>query len=110
MIPAELFDSVVDNLLENLRGKMQIEPGLVISISLACDENHINLLISDNGTAMAKETAKVVFREPTKSDNGLGIGLYQAARQAESLGYSLGLKNNREGNVCFELSGKTSIH
>jgi hypothetical protein len=31
--------------------------------------------------------------------------LYQAARQAEAAGYRLALESNREGEVCFALSG-----
>jgi hypothetical protein len=33
----------------------------------------------------------------------LGIGLYQAARQAEQLGYQLHVAYNEQGRVCFEL-------
>lgn len=108
MIPAELFDSIADNLLENLRGKAQIQPNLNISISLACNEDNIHLLIADNGTAIPEDIAKSILKEPIKSDNGLGIGLYQAARQAESLNYALSLKHNQDGNICFELSNKTN--
>jgi hypothetical protein len=36
---------------------------------------------------------------------GLGIGLFQAARQAESAGYALTLETNREGEVGFVLNG-----
>jgi hypothetical protein len=35
----------------------------------------------------------------------MGIGLYQAARQAEGAGFSLVLETNREGEVCFCLTG-----
>jgi hypothetical protein len=37
------------------------------------------------------------------SGGGLGIGLYQAARQAEAAGFSLALESNRDGEVCFVL-------
>ena len=30
--------------------------------------------------------------------------LYQAAKQAEQLGYQLTLANNTDGRVCFELA------
>ena len=35
----------------------------------------------------------------------MGIGLYQAARQAEGAGFSLTLEANRDGEVCFALTG-----
>jgi len=38
-----------------------------------------------------------------QSDSGLGIGLYQAARQAQAAGYVLRLESNRDGEVCFAL-------
>jgi len=37
------------------------------------------------------------------SAGGLGIGLYQAARQAEAAGFRLALELNRDGEVCFAL-------
>ena len=38
------------------------------------------------------------------SQTGLGIGLYQAALQAQKLGYELRLAVNEPGRVCFELA------
>jgi len=37
------------------------------------------------------------------SHDGLGIGLYQAAKQAMEQGYRLELSSNREGYICFTL-------
>ena len=62
------------------------------------------LTISDSGDAVPKTVATRLFSAPVPSQNGLGIGLYQAARQAEQAGYSLKLVNNMTGSVCFELS------
>jgi hypothetical protein len=39
------------------------------------------------------------------SDTGYGIGLYQAARQADMLGFALRLATNEPGEVTFELRG-----
>jgi hypothetical protein len=41
-----------------------------------------------------------------RSATGLGIGLFQAARLAEANGYVLGLAENRDGEVCFELKAR----
>jgi hypothetical protein len=49
------------------------------------------------------ETASSLLRAPVRSDNGLGIGLYQAARQAQAGGFELSLTANRDGEVCFAL-------
>jgi len=104
LIPADLFDSIIDNLLENLRNKIQIEENIAIMVSLFCDPVNILLTISDNGSKIPDDKARQILKEPLQSDNGLGIGLYQAARQAESHGYAFTLKHNLDGNVCFELS------
>jgi len=103
MIPVDLFDSVSENLLENIFSKQKNEIDIEIYIDTIVKENMICLLIRDTGSAIDENTEKVLFKEPLNSDNGLGIGLYQAAKQAESLGYSLLLKNNVDGDVCFKL-------
>jgi len=108
LVPADLFDSVVENLLENLREKTQIESKLNITISLYGSSEDTQLLISDNGSKIPEHKANILMKEPVKSDSGLGIGLYQAARQAESAGYLLTLKSNHDGNVCFELTNTAS--
>ena len=61
------------------------------------------LTIRDTGDAVPKAVATRLFSVPVPSRNGLGIGLYQAAKQAEQAGYTLQLVSNVAGNVCFEL-------
>ena len=61
------------------------------------------LTIHDEGDSVPKAVAARLFAAPVPSRNGLGIGLYQAAKQAEQAGYSLELVSNSPGNVCFEL-------
>ena len=60
-----------------------------------------------SGEALPAEIAASVLRAPVSSRGGLGIGLYQAARQAEASGYRLALESNRDGEVCFALTGTT---
>jgi len=50
------------------------------------------------------------MRAPLPSSGGLGIGLYQAARQAEAAGYRLLLEANRDGEVCFALRPAAQDH
>jgi len=103
-IPRGLFDSVADNLLQNAIAKRNVETGVRISVTLNCGER-IELLVCDSGQAVRAELAPTLLRAPVVSGSGLGIGLYQAARQAEASGYLLELKQNRDGEVCFALSG-----
>ena len=52
---------------------------------------------------MNDDIASDLLSAPVPSDNGLGIGLYHAARQAEAYGYQLRLAGNTAGQVRFEL-------
>ena len=102
-LPGELFDSVAENLLQNAFSKAQQHPGLRISVAFQPAAGG-RLTICDSGKAIAQELAARLFAAPVPSRNGLGIGLYQAAKQAEQLGYRLTLAGNTDGHVCFELA------
>ena len=106
-LPGELFDSVAENLLQNAIAKVQHHAGLHIDVTFEPAAGG-RLTICDSGDAVPKGVATRLFSVPVPSRNGLGIGLYQAARQAEQAGYSLKLANNTIGSVCFELR-KTGV-
>ncbi|TSA15769.1 MAG: sensor histidine kinase [Betaproteobacteria bacterium] len=103
-LPLELFDSAADNLLQNALAKRRLQGDFAISVSFACGDA-ARLEVCDAGHAIADETARELLRGPVPSNSGLGIGLYQVARQAEARGYSLVLAHNAEGKVSFVLSG-----
>lgn len=102
-IPVDLFDSVADNLLENIQTKQINEPEIEISITTVHNENMTCLMVCDSGSMIPEDIAKELLSNVMDSDNGLGIGLYQASKHAELFGYSLKLTNNQPGRVCFEL-------
>ena len=108
LIPVELFDSVIDNLLENINSKSKIENDIEITVTLSAANDHVSMTICDTGSMIPEHLSRRLFLEPMESNNGLGIGLYQAARQAQMMGYSLGLKNNQSGRVCFELTNTSA--
>ena len=103
-LPAALFDSVADNLLHNALLKRQGESGLAIRFTLAADAAYFT--VCDSGSVVRKEITNDLLRAPVPSENGLGIGLYHAARQAEAYGYELRLASNAAGQVCFELRSR----
>ena len=103
VVPLDLFDSVAENLLENARGKRLSEPGLHIRVHLEARNGAAHLRVSDDGSSIDSETAKRLFNSPVASRNGLGIGLYQAARLARQWGYELTLTANRPNDVAFDL-------
>ena len=103
-IPGDLFDSVSDNLLQNALAKRKGQPGLVIRAEFSC-EGGGRLMVCDDGAPLDQTLAEQLLAAPVKSERGLGIGLYQAARQARLTGYRLSLISNQTGRVCFELAG-----
>jgi C4-dicarboxylate-specific signal transduction histidine kinase len=100
-VPAVLYDSVADNLLHNVLLKRQSESGLAVCVALAADAAALS--VCDSGNAVSADVAAQLLQSPVSSENGFGIGLYHAARQAEGLGYELRLASNERGKVCFEL-------
>jgi signal transduction histidine kinase len=108
-IPGDLFDSVLDNLVENVQHKrLTSNKDLHVTVSLVSTAEEISLTVHDDGDPLDPRQAKRLFKQPLPSATGLGIGLYQAKRQAETLGYELLLKRNEPGQVCFELRAKKS--
>jgi signal transduction histidine kinase len=103
-IPAALFDSFIDNAIDNASDKAVREPGIEIAIRFACDADRIELAVCDTGSRVEESAASHLFREPIERGSGLGIGLYQAARQAQQAGYRLELASNVPGDVRFTLA------
>ena len=104
-LDANLLDNVADNLLQNALEKSRAGGSEVqIRVSLR-EHNGVRLEVCDDGHAMPAETAQKLFKSHVASENGLGIGLYHAARLAAESGYELTLVSNRDGEVCFALQG-----
>ena len=102
LVPKALFDSVADNLLHNAIAKRA--GGTAIRIQATLSGGAVPILrVCDSGNAVPPEVANVLLRAPVRSSTGLGIGLYQATRYAETNGYALTLAENRDGEVCFAL-------
>lgn len=101
-LPVGVFDSVADNLLHNALIKLQNEDGIRVDVSISPEADRLK--VSDSGTVLAEDLVARLFRAPVASENGFGIGLFNAASQADALGYSLRIVSNAQGNVCFELA------
>jgi signal transduction histidine kinase len=102
-LPRPLFDSVADNLIRNALAKRARQPQVRVRASLE-EGAGVTLRVCDSGPAVPRELAAALLRAPVASRAGLGIGLYQAARQAEGRGYRLALEKNEDGKVCFSLA------
>ncbi len=103
-VPRSLFDTVADNLVRNALAKRAAEGNIAVSVSLEANGDGLVLRVRDSGTAVPEDVAASLMRAPVRSASGLGIGLYQAARLAESGGYGLALERNNDGDVCFALA------
>lgn len=103
-IPRSLADSVADNLIQNALAKRLDGRPVAIRCTLGSGEAALCFTVCDSGPPVPPETEATILRAPVRSRSGLGIGLYQAARQAEACGYRLTLLSNLDGNVCFALT------
>ena len=106
-LPQDLFDSVVDNLLTNALRKRQNQPGVAVEVRLTLHPL-VSLTVTDSGSAAPEHVARNLFLSPVASDFGLGVGLYQAARQAARSGFRLELPDNQAGRVTFCLQATVS--
>jgi hypothetical protein len=102
-VPQSLFNSVADNLIRNALAKRVEQPGLRVRASMEHAEGGLIFRLEDSGSPVPAGVEAKLFEAPVASAYGLGIGLYQAARQAGSAGYRLALESNREGDVRFAL-------
>jgi sensor histidine kinase regulating citrate/malate metabolism len=108
-LPVLLFDTVAENLVRNALDKMNDEGAasgadLRIVVTLDANGRSCALQVEDNGMPLDGDRADLLFVRPLPSDRGLGIGLYQAYRLADSLDYRLALAQNKRGHVRFALA------
>lgn len=103
-IPAAMFDCALDNLLDNALRKRQHQPDILIEVGLQCGAELV-ISVCDSGHPIPASSLPSLLSAMVVSQQGFGIGLYQAAKWAEQLGYRLVLLDNEDGKVCFELRG-----
>jgi hypothetical protein len=106
LIPAMLFTTAAENLLQNALDKRAGEPKIDITIRLDMSEKLPTLCVCDTGSPVPYEKADDLGNRPVTSENGLGIGLYQLSRLAALSNYVLELSTNRLGDICFSLRPK----
>ncbi len=99
-LPVDLFDNVVENLVNNALRKASARQ---IRVTLRSSDGAISLSVCDDGIAVEESIEENLFKQPTSSGSGMGIGLYQAAIMAHTFGFELKLDHNESGRVCFKL-------
>jgi signal transduction histidine kinase len=103
-LPADVFSAAVDNLMRNAVDKHLREPALRVQVELTRKAAGFELVVCDNGSAIAEDIVSSLFVGPVASEDGYGIGLYHVARYAQVAGFRLELIENRAGRVCFRLT------
>ena len=99
-LPVDLFDNVVENLVNNALRKTSSRQ---IKVILHSSNEEISLSVCDDGIAITQDIKDNLFKQPASSGSGMGIGLYQAAIMAHTFGFELRLDHNESGRVCFRL-------
>lgn len=99
-IPVDLFDSVIDNLINNALKKINVKR---IDVRLHSSRNIILLSVCDDGKAISESIESELFTKPLSSGSGMGVGLYQSSIMAQAFNFELELSQNEEGKVCFNL-------
>ena len=99
-VPIDLFDSVVDNLINNALRKSSAH---LIKIRLLSNKEMTLLSICDDGNAIKADIEADIFNQPVSSGSGMGIGLYQSSIMASAFNFELELSQNETGKVCFNL-------
>ncbi len=102
-IDTDVFDSIIENLLENARSKRRADSSVNINTHLVSDEQQFYIEICDSGFPMSESRANKLFNQILPSKDGYGIGLYQSAQLARRNGYDLKLTANEDGKVCFRI-------
>ncbi|HET9578926.1 MAG TPA: hypothetical protein VFP44_13915 [Usitatibacter sp.] len=102
-IPATLFDSFIENGVENARAKRADDAAVRISIRFVFDAGLAELSVCDTGKAVPEAMAHRLFREPIERGGGLGIGLYHLGQLAQAAGYRVMLARNVDGRVCLSM-------
>jgi len=103
-VPAGLFNAAADNLIQNALDKRLLDPAVSVRVSVAANGDGPILSVEDSGAPVSAAMDEHLFRQPVESENGLGMGLYQVARQAEDAGFALRLDGNAPGCVRFVLT------
>ena len=101
-VPIGLFDSVAENCIENARMKRLREPGITIVVTLRTTPK-LALSICDSGSPIPEDRLTSLFQRPVEDADGMGIGLYQAFKQAQAGGFTFAIIRNQPGRVEFWL-------
>lgn len=102
-VPCGVLEGFSENCIQNALEKRAQYPSLAIRVRLFPIVGRLAVEIEDDGPAIDAERAAALMHQPVASHSGLGVGLFQVAREAAEQGWHVGLAENRNGCVRFRL-------
>ena len=99
-VPADLFDRTLENLVHNSLRKQASEGEILVAVEIG---DGPALTVRDNGSQIPAQIQAKLFNAPLPSSEGMGIGLFQLALNAQRLGYQFFVESNSPGDVAFRL-------
>jgi signal transduction histidine kinase/CheY-like chemotaxis protein len=97
----EHFETILRNLLNN--ATMYTDPGTTVQVVVRHDELWVSVDVTDNGPGLSPEECRMIFlsgirgKSASHVPGGLGIGLSQSRRVAESAGGALEVSSKGAG-------------
>ena len=73
-VPVNLFDTVLENCLENARKKQEREPDIRVSVELSSD-GAATLAVTDTGSPIPSAAMESLFHAPVANSRGGGLGI-----------------------------------
>ena len=101
-IDSETFHSVLNHLIQN--AQEATNPNGWVKVELTQQDNHLKILIADNGCGMTKSfIEKRLFKpfDTTKGNAGMGIGVFEAKQFIEGIAGLLKVKSIEGEGTTF---------
>lgn len=105
----ELFETIIDNLLENATSFAPA--GSKVSVALRQDKNNAVLSVVDRGPGVPETDLERIFEryfsrrdEDARTGTNFGIGLWIVRRNAEAVGGTVRAANGNDGGLQVEIT------
>lgn len=102
--------SVFSNLVENAIKYGPDQPNVEITLEMA-DDDHLQILVADNGQGVPPAERKNIFRkfyrignEQTRKTKGTGLGLFIVEQVVKAHGGSIGVEANHPSGTIFKIT------
>lgn len=98
----EQLMSILMELINNAKNALLVKGGKIL-IDLGERDDKIEILVSDDGEGIPPKIRKKILKQQVPSKNGLGLGLFLAAKVVKEMGGDLTLKRSTKKGTTFSL-------